>query len=473
MNAEIVFGNYTNSTSSIADTASQREIKSVLLSFFGGLSVPGQIASFFTYTSAIMLAQVGGIPRPSKNSQFTTLLWYDWLALQGAQVFLLFLSLIAFCSAFTGFQHKYYNCMIPSAGTNTPSLNVLAAMTFPLQPVFLSKLMLMTMNWAILVEGIKLFYATKRDENPAFDTDSVNLNLDKHLVVGFAILTFIPLLVWTLFCWVLSLSFVFTFFFLVILIVFILFAICIYVLCLRFIFKKNNEWMDSHKDEMQKYLMTLKNKNTQSSGENKIPLAHSLVLKAHELVKETLWWVKATTDPFFPETENGNQSPTDPDTNPFVVGIQFSCIVFIVSPIIVFGTWLAIACYNGADFTRSLGLIFDISFYEFRFGFHAPPINFSDIALLADFQALGAAYLNGVYLPPEQNIKAARSLYGLSQLMSIIKAFISISTDVLGKAENLVPHARFHEEAQISMRIRLLEKESEFFERTGHNRVVD
>lgn len=314
--------------------------------------------------------------------------------------------------------------MIPSAGTDTPSLNMLAGMTFPLQPVFLSKLMLMTINWSILVEGIKLLYFTRKDdEGDEFDESTVNVDLDKYLVLGFAGLIFIPPILWTLFWWVLSLSFIFTLFFLVILIVFVLLAIFIYVVFLSIINNKNNEWMESQ------------------NFNNIETLSQLLEFKIHESVREMLWWIPAALN------ENGN-------SNSFVIGIQFSCAVFILAPIVVFGTWLAMACYNGADFTRSLGLIFNISFYEFRFGFHTPPINFSDIALLADFQSLGAAYLNGVNLPPGQNIKAARSLYGLSQLMSIIKAFIAISSDILNITEGHVPNARFYEQAQESLKDR-------------------
>lgn len=381
------------------------DVETFMSFYSSGLSVPMQFSALFTFTVSVMVAQLGPIPIPYQGSRLSVSLWLCWMATLLLQILFVFISIIASCDAYNTFQDTYKSCLRLSPGTSYSTLNIISTLTFSLQPFFLFKLLLITMYWATFVEGLKVYLRVR-------NLGATYAGYDVLLLKIFAFVVFALPVGYSILAWAVTLSAIFTLAFMTTLVLFMFLTVAAF-----FTF------------------MILVNYAAVRAAEK----SQGDAAKIAEQVHDMLWWIPLLI----------NESKDIP----FVNAMRYCIIVFALAPIMVFGTWLAFSSYGGSSFLLTLGLIYDLNFYEFKALTSIPPIDFGSIALLPNWANLGGAYLAGAAQSPTDLLQSSRSLYGLSLVLAIIKIAVSFLNDLFSAMDLFEGRnrARFSKEASKSL----------------------
>ena len=126
------------------------------------LRVENGILAMFGLTATVMIAQLGGIPTPKIGSKLSLANWSLWMLAVCVQWFSTFLSLVMAGESYMLFAEESRDCMVPfTEDSELARLNVVAGLTFFVQPIFLNKLLVMYFFALVFVEGVKVFARTR------------------------------------------------------------------------------------------------------------------------------------------------------------------------------------------------------------------------------------------------------------------------------------------------------------------------
>ena len=97
-----------------------------------------------SFVTTICAAQLGGMPTPKLGSKFGLGTWSLWMVAVVMQWLSIFIGLVMVCQSYTAMATQSRACMLPfHEGSDLARLNVVAALTFFMQPVILVPLLLM------------------------------------------------------------------------------------------------------------------------------------------------------------------------------------------------------------------------------------------------------------------------------------------------------------------------------------------
>ena len=114
-----------------------------------------------------------------------------------------------FCNAlFSSFDFALASALLPAAGSDLARLNVIAALTFFVQPLFLVKFLLMFFYVGVAVEGLKVFARARAWEwamgKNVLDVSGARLPIDRATLGNYLACVILPPVVYTLLAWLLS-----------------------------------------------------------------------------------------------------------------------------------------------------------------------------------------------------------------------------------------------------------------------------
>ena len=126
--------------------------------FMDGLCIDSSVIMFSGMVALVILLQLGGIP--TACGPMGTFLWVVYMNGLILQWLAQLCSLVMIIFAFLRIRDVFEPCLQPwKAGMSF--LDIVALVVFPFAPIVLSKLLLMLLTFAGIVEAVKVFYASK------------------------------------------------------------------------------------------------------------------------------------------------------------------------------------------------------------------------------------------------------------------------------------------------------------------------
>ncbi len=143
---------------------SESAVAALMDTFCSPLTFAMQCANFLIFVGNYAIIHTGGLPdpRPPENKgMFASLFnWFLWEFFTYWQFVSILLSLVTICQAFVALLVQHSDCMRPFSSTSSYSaLEVVVFITFPLQPIFLYKILQLFVLWGIAAEGFNIFQA--------------------------------------------------------------------------------------------------------------------------------------------------------------------------------------------------------------------------------------------------------------------------------------------------------------------------
>jgi len=371
--------------------------------FVQDLRIENQLLTLGSLTATVAIAQLGGIPTPKLGSKLALATWSVWMVSVAFQFCSTLLALVMACESYTVFAAESRECMVPlAAGSDFARLNVIAALTFFVQPLFLVKLLLMFFYVVVAVEGVKVF-ARARAWDWAMGKNVLSVTgdrvpIDSAILLNYLLCAIVPPVGYTLLAWILSGSFVFTLACTFLLEACVLAAAGVVGLVLYLLSK----WSDGAKDE------------------------GGVLAKVAAAVHDMTWWVGG----------NGN----------FTTLIFLALQTYLLSPLVVFGTWASVSAYGGEgprEFMATVALVYEYTFAIASELGWSPPSLTLDPSLVVGLPEVLGDYLAGLGDMPSADLFAgSQALDALASVIAFFKPLVCwLNTfltmyDMLNVAEN-------------------------------------
>eukprot|EP00618_Florenciella_parvula_P031713 CAMPEP_0119474370 /NCGR_PEP_ID=MMETSP1344-20130328/5643_1 /TAXON_ID=236787 /ORGANISM="Florenciella parvula, Strain CCMP2471" /LENGTH=621 /DNA_ID=CAMNT_0007507641 /DNA_START=85 /DNA_END=1950 /DNA_ORIENTATION=- len=386
----------------------------MLLVFVQDLRIENQLLTLGSLAATVAIAQLGGIPTPKLGSKLALATWSVWMVSVAFQFCSTLLALVMACESYTVFAAESRECMVPlAAGSDLARLNVIAALTFFVQPVFLVKLLLMFFYVAVAVEGLKVF-ARARAWDWAMGRNVLTVlggreAIDGAILENYLTCAIVPPVGYTLLAWILSGSFVFTLACTFLLEACVLAAAGVVGLVLYRLFK----WSDGAKDE------------------------GGVLAKVAAAVHDMTWWV---------DLKGG-----------FSVLIGFALATYLLSPLVVFGTWASVSAYGGEgpeEFMATVALVYEYTFAIASELGWSPPSLTLDPSLVVGLPAFFGDFLVGLGDMPSADLFAgSQALDALASVIAFFKPAVCWLAAFLSMFDNLnvAENAAFALEAPVGL----------------------
>jgi hypothetical protein len=392
-------------------------VNDVFGSFAGELRFEAQIGSFLSLIIFVMLLQLGGIPIPEKSNKLSQGLYFTWMGVVSLQMLTLPLSIITLSMAYVRMEDDLKNCAV-EWGHGFDMINIVSFPTFVYQPSFLKLILLWSVYWAALIEGVKVYCGAMRITpvmslkmggccGPKMEMitfcagepeDLTVVGIDQIMVWFFSFRILLPPGIFCFLLWFMSCSWLFGIIFFLPL---CLFAVAMQLIILKVLFM----------------------------------FYRSILRRSWPLlrpVKSMLWWVESIV--------RGDNT---------FIGVLITIYPFLaLSPLVVYGTWTAAYIYAGHSTAENMEMIADA--YKFTFAsFTGLPAYFQmfsafkifDLRLalsdLVDFSATG-----GIDYTAEEYLAVSLALDIISSTLSIVKtvvAFICLLLATKGKVAKPIP----------------------------------
>ena len=371
--------------------------------FVQDLRIENQLLTLGSLAATVAIAQLGGIPTPKLGSTLALATWSVWMVSVAFQFCSTLLALVMACESYTVFAAESRECMVPlAAGSDLARLNVIAALTFFVQPLFLVKFLLMYFYVGVAIEGVKVF-ARARAWTWAMGWNVLMVSgfrvpIDEAIFTNYLVCAIVPPVGYTLLAWILSGSFVFTLACTFLLEACVLAAAGVVWLVLYRLYK----WSDGAKDK------------------------GGVLAKVAAAVHDMTWWV---------------------DSNSKFTGLIYVALAtYLLSPLVVFGTWASVSAYGGEgprEFMATVALIYEYTFAIASELGWSPPSLTLDPSLVVGLPAYLGDYLAGLGDMPSADLFAgSQALDALASVIAFFKpavcwlaAFLSMF-DNLNVAEN-------------------------------------
>ena len=130
--------------------------------FTSDLRIENAIFIMVSLIATVALAQFGGMPTPKLGSLLGLTNWALWMVAVCVQWFSTLLSLVMVAESYMLFASESRECMVPfTEDSELGRLDVIAGMTFFVQPIFLVKQLVMWFYMIVGTEGTKVFARTR------------------------------------------------------------------------------------------------------------------------------------------------------------------------------------------------------------------------------------------------------------------------------------------------------------------------
>ena len=305
--------------------------------------------------------------------------------------------------------------MVPlAAGSDLARLNVTAALTFFVQPLFLVKFLLMAFYVAVAVEGVKVFARARAwtwamGKNVPL-VDGGRVPSDDAIFGNYLLIVILPPVAYTLLAWVLFGSFVFTLFCTFLLEACTLAAAGLVWLVLYRLYA----WSDGAKDQ---------------EG------ALGTVAAA---VHDMTWWVAADR------------------SGAFTALVTSALATYLLSPLVVFGTWTAVSAYGGEgprEFMATVALTFRYSFAITSERWSPPSLSL-DPSLVAGLPEYVGDYVASLGdMTSADLLKGSQALDALASAIALVKPTLCWLAALLSTFDglNVAKNAAFAAEAPVGL----------------------
>ena len=304
----------------------QEVVNDVLSEVVGGIGFEATFGDSICVLILSMMLQIGGIPTPTER--VTRILYTCWMLVVVVQWLFMLLSLLSIAAAYWKMREILTDCAV-QWNNEYAIMDVIAMPSFVFQPAVLSKLMVMMIYWAGLIEGVKVWCAANRTKpkKKQFLCWGKVVPVDEALLWRYVLYIMGPLVLYSLACSLCSMAIAFGIVFFLPMALFLMASyLVIFVLLYKLCF-----WIEE-----------IQEKRVKSDGVRgyswSLDVMHSMV-----------WWTM----------------PPNGVKGTFQATIWLATALYALSPLVIYGTWMAAFVYAGNTTADNMQLIRDA--YSFAF----------------------------------------------------------------------------------------------------------